>query len=107
MNDRSNTVIGSTSLYAERAFCVIALARAAHALGYPVGFRDDPAIPEPWLWPVLFIDLPTGQVSWHLSRADRQLASDIGPYLSAWDGHSTEEKYRRLAAWKSVCPPKA
>lgn len=98
---------GPSSVYEERAFCVIALARAARAMGICVGFRDDPAIPEPWLWPVLFIDLPTGQISWHLSRGDRQAAPDIGAYLGDWDGHSTEEKYRRLAAWVPACPPKA
>lgn len=91
-----------TALYAERAQCALALARAAQALGYFVGFRHDPAMDstEAALWPVLFIDLPTGQVSWHLSVEDRLSANDIGDYNGTWDRHNTAEKYRRLAAWR-------
>jgi len=90
----------SESLYVERAWCVIAFARAAQAGGCLVGFQLDVSLAEPHLWPVLFVDLPTGQVSWHLSPRDRQDASDIGEYPGAWDGHTTEEKYRRLNAWR-------
>lgn len=86
------------SLYAERAQCVVALARAARAMGLRVGFGEDPKEPS---WPVLFIDLPSGQVSWHFSADDRAtLAPDIGRYDGVWDGHTTDEKYARLAAWK-------
>ena len=85
-------------LYTERAQCVIAVARAARALGCRVGFALDP-VSGPG-WPVLFVDLPTGQVSWHLTVADRDRALDIGPYPGTWDGHTTDEKYARLAAWK-------
>jgi hypothetical protein len=87
------------SLYEERSACVIAIARGARAMGCKIGFREDPAIAEPHLWPVLFIDLPSGQISWHLSREDRRMAPDIGTYHGVWDGHDTELKYRRLAAW--------
>ena len=51
-------------------------------LGLDAGFRVDPTEPE---WPVAFIQLPTGQVSWHLPQ-----------FQMAWDGHSTEEKYQRV-----------
>lgn len=44
-----------------------------------IGFDHD----EP-MWPVVYIELPTGQVSWHLPGHDRK-----------WDGHDTVEKYRR------------
>jgi len=88
-------------LYTERAQCVIALARAASALGCRVGFREDPDLGSATAqWPVLFIDLPTGQVSWHLTVEDRRSAVDIGAYLGEWDRHDTPEKYRRLAAWQ-------
>lgn len=86
------------SVYAERASVATALARCARAQGCPVGFAVDPKEPA---WPVLFIELPTGQVSWHFSEADRHLlASDIGEYHGQWDGHTTEEKYDRLARWR-------
>lgn len=53
--------------------------------GFKAGIRIDPKEPE---WPVAFIDLPTGQVSWHLPQYDGE-----------WDGHGTEEKYRRCAQY--------
>lgn len=49
--------------------------------GLQAGFRLDPREPE---WPVAYITLPQGQVSWH-----------IPAYPEEWDGHTTEEKYRR------------
>lgn len=86
------------ALYSERAQCVLAFARAARATGCRIGFAVDPdAGPT---WPVLFVDLPTGQVSWHFTPADRSRADDVGEYSGAWDGHTTEQKYERLAAWR-------
>lgn len=55
---------------------------AATNLGYKAGVRIDPDEPE---WPVVFIELPTGQVSWHVPQHD-----------VAYDGHTTEEKYQRI-----------
>ena len=57
----------------------------ASSLGYPVGVRLDPDEP---LWPVLFIELPTGQVSWHLPA-----------FSQGWDGHDTPTKYARCRAY--------
>lgn len=57
----------------------------AHTLGLQAGFRFDPKEPE---WPVAFIELPTGQVSWHLA-----------PHPVEWDGHTTEQKYERIRKW--------
>jgi hypothetical protein len=56
---------------------------AAHALnlGMQAGVRIDPKEP---IFPVVFIQLPTGQVSWHVAQ-----------HAKEWDGHDTEEKYRR------------
>jgi hypothetical protein len=51
----------------------------------PVGFRIDPAEPE---WPCVYFELPTGQVSWHMPQHPR-----------AWDGHTTLEKWTRIASW--------
>jgi hypothetical protein len=51
-----------------------------------------------WLW-VCIIDLPTGQVSWHIETSEIGLFDQI-PHGSSrvWDGHDTDEKYRRLRA---------
>lgn len=67
-------------------FVYEALALAAQ-IGWPHGFRFDPSEPD---WPVAFIELPTGQVSWHLPQ-----------FPATWDGHSTEEKFKRIADYKA------
>lgn len=59
----------------------LALASAVLA-GYRAGIRLDPSEPN---WPVVYIDLPTGQVSWHVPGYDK-----------TWDGHTTEVKYQRV-----------
>lgn len=55
-----------------------------HALeaGYPAGIRIDPQEPE---WPVVFIEIDTGQLSWHLPQ-----------HRGEWDKHTVEEKYDRI-----------
>lgn len=63
----------------------------AYAIGYcgdaqiEWGIRIDPAEPE---WPVLYFELPTGQVSYHMPQ-----------HVNEWDGHDTPEKNRRIAAF--------
>jgi len=46
----------------------------------------------------VYIDLPTGQVSWHFHDSQAHLFAGIPAYQGEWDGHTTEEKYRRLDA---------
>lgn len=65
---------------------VLQALRHARRLGFPCGFRPDPKDPE---WCVAFIELPTGQVSWHMP-----------PHPNPWDGHTTEEKYARIRAYR-------
>lgn len=86
------------SVYRERSHL------AAHlAAGYPSVLVEgaDASAPD---WPVLFVKLPTGQVSWHISPDDRDLFDHVRrtvagmPDAPAWDGHDTEEKYARLDA---------
>jgi hypothetical protein len=57
----------------------------AKQLGYKAGISFDAAQPE---WPGICIELPTGQVSWHMEQ-----------YPDPWDGHTTEEKYQRIHEW--------
>lgn len=80
--------------YEERNRVVAALARA-----FPSGVKRT-AIPgwsDDWHGCV-YIDLPTGQASWHYHDSHAHLFDGLPPYPGEWDGHSTEEKYRRLAA---------
>jgi len=53
--------------------------------GLSAGVAFDPGEPN---WPVVYLDLPTGQVSWHQPM-----------YGRGWDGHTTDEKYRRIDAY--------
>lgn len=57
----------------------------ATSLGMPGGIRIDEDEPE---WPVVYIELPTGQVSWHVPE-----------HFTAWDGHDGHEKYQRMRAF--------
>lgn len=64
---------------------VLDAASLAAACGYRAGIRIDPLEPE---WPVIYLELPTGQVSWHMAE-----------HATPWDGHDTDEKYRRCRAF--------
>lgn len=46
----------------------------------------------------VYIDLPTGQASWHYHDSQAFLFAHLPPYTKRWDGHTTPEKYQRLAA---------
>jgi hypothetical protein len=69
-------------VYASRNQLTYRALGEASRLDYEVGIRLDPTEPT---WPVVYIQLPTGQVSWHVPQ-----------HLYDWDGHDTAEKYRRL-----------
>lgn len=46
----------------------------------------------------VYIDLPTGQAGWHFHDSQAYLFEGLPEYDGAWDGHTTEVKYQRLAA---------
>lgn len=52
----------------------------------------------------VYVDLPTGQASWHFHDSQAGMFSALDPYTGAWDGHDTEEKYRRIDALKPRRP---
>lgn len=74
--------------YHDRNLAIQAAAMMAEKLGYRVGVKDDPE------WPILYIDLPTGQVSWHIPK--NEIACDFPEYPGKWDGHTVEEKRERM-----------
>ena len=96
MTNQSSTL---EDAYADRNQAVQVLARLAKMLGYRVGIGIDLDEPE---WPVLFVDLPTGQVSWHLPK-DEVLGKWL-PYDGdlAWDGSDLQEKRQRLARFLAL-----
>lgn len=54
---------------------------------------------------IVFINLPTGQASWHIH--DSELSNFRHLYMSTtkWDGHTTEEKYKRVYAVEQWLSP--
>lgn len=68
--------------YEVRYNLVFAALMMAAAAGLEAGIQVDDAQPG---WVVACIELPTGPVGWHMPVHKK-------PY----DGHSTEEKYRRV-----------
>jgi len=82
-------------VYRERAHLVAFLA----TLFPSVCAYSDPAEPD---WLVVYVSSPMGQLSWHISPADRDLFGHVPrvPWdhpAAQWDGHTTAEKYGRLA----------
>lgn len=84
-------------VYAERANVVALAVEMARRLGYPIGALNDANEPG---WVVVYIELPTGQVSWHYSADDflRCFPRGLLAHERAWDSHDTATKYARCAA---------
>lgn len=85
---------GVGAVYRERNQVVAALSKVFPAWIGPV---DDQ---EPGWNQAVYIDLPTGQVSWHIPDQEVQELFGHLPVdgSTPWDGHSIEEKYERLDA---------
>lgn len=85
-------------IYQERDRLVAALSKV-----YPSYLKLHPA-DEPWDddWrTIVFIELPTGQASWHIHDSEVKLFTHLLWGGAEWDGHTTEEKYRRVDALPS------
>ncbi|MFJ4739102.1 hypothetical protein [Streptomyces sp. NPDC088775] len=58
-------------------------------------------------WPVLYIETPKGQCSWHINPDDLDVFEGLKvPFVDdyPWDGHTTEEKYFRIEALNLKLP---
>ena len=75
--------------YLDRNLAVQVMAKMALQLGCRVGVRE-----REEEWSILYIDLPTGQVSWHIPASE--LIGDFRDYEGEWDGHDLEMKRRRV-----------
>jgi hypothetical protein len=74
--------------YLDRNQLVQAMAKMAVKLGYNAGIKHDPE------WPIIYIELPTGQVSWHIPR--KELIVELPEYSGVWDNHDLDEKRKRI-----------
>ena len=77
--------------YYDRNQAVMVMAKLAMLQGHTVGVSINPNEPD---WPVLMIEFPTGQVGWHIPKAE--LTGDWPKYSKPWDGHSLQDKRERL-----------
>lgn len=81
--------------YTERNRLVAALARIG---GWTVWTGIDSDAPG---YVVVYVETPKGQLSWHVKEDE---ARALFPHFAfenvggVWDGHTTDEKYRRVAA---------
>lgn len=88
-------------VYTERMQCVATLCAHWHNLGFTVGLDTHSGEwDEDWRT-IVYADLPTGQVSWHMHISDIELFSHIPWKDFEFDGHSTEEKYKRVREMQS------
>lgn len=82
--------------YRERAQLLAWLATFAPAVITPATDTDEPG------WQLLYLNPGHTQLSWHISPRDADLFAhvehvDPADPRAQWDGHSTEEKYERIA----------
>lgn len=79
------------NIYTERNRLVALLASE-----WPSLIAPDPEDPD---YHIVYISIPTGQVSWHIPHHDIHMFRDVKKAKSnqgLWDGHSTEEKHDRI-----------
>lgn len=61
--------------------------------------EDDLEWEEDWR-NIVFIDLPTGQASWHIHDSDFGIFKHLPIGKNCWDGHTTDDKYKRIRRFK-------
>ena len=81
--------------YYERNALVAALSKLypSHRAHHPEGADWDPEWGN-----VVFIETPQGQLSWHMHVSHMHMFEHLPLSKNNWDGHTTVEKYERLAA---------
>lgn len=93
--------------YSERDKCVAGLAALAARLGWSAWLGKH--VGDPWDhdWRnIVFINLPTGQVSWHIHDSELPLFDFLDEIPErTWDGHTTEQKYERLIGLTTRAAP--
>jgi hypothetical protein len=85
-------------LYTERTQLVALIARLALEHECLVGVGKDPVEIDAAWQHVVFIELPTGQVTWHVHADEiKQYFNWCPPWRGdPWDGHTTAQKYARV-----------
>lgn len=86
--------------YRQRNYLVAALAKL-----FPSGIRktDIPGWEDDWHG-CCFIDLPSGQISYHFHDSHAHLFADLPAYETLWDGHDKETVHSRLLSIRASRP---
>ena len=85
--------------YSERNKVISLAAKMAIALNLDAEIWQHDESDEDWEddWRnIVAIELPTGWVTWHINDSERSLFDFLPDGENKWDGHTTEEKYRRV-----------
>lgn len=85
--------------YRERNLLVLAFAHICDAMEWKGYLARHPEEDTSWEddWRnVVVLELPNGQVTWHIHDSELHHFNFMKSGEYKWDGHSTEEKYRRL-----------
>lgn len=88
-----NDVEEKNEAYRQRNHLVAALAQI-----YPSGITKTniPGWDEEWHG-CCFIDLPSGQISYHYHDSQKYLFENLPPYSKEWDGHDKDVVHKRLS----------
>lgn len=58
--------------------------------------EEDKSWERDWMW-IVCLHTPAGQMTWHIHDSESQrFRSLLGVGKNHWDGHTTEDKYKRL-----------
>ena len=84
-------------VYEERNQLALLCADLAHQLDMKVWTKPDKEASASYEWWVVYIQLPTGQVSWHV-RDEEEIRAGVLPrdFQLPWDGHSSQVKRERI-----------
>jgi hypothetical protein len=83
------------SVYSERNRLAAAFARMALAAGFKAGKGVDP---DETKWPVIYVETPNGQVSWHIANHDADILKGLPEYEGRWDG-TWRARYADWCRW--------
>jgi hypothetical protein len=104
-----NAIAAKDAAYQERDRLVAALSKIFPAF-LERHSEEDKTWDDDWRW-IVFILLPSGQVSWHIHDSELGMFDHVPRLVGhKWDGHTTPEKYERLAklpcdlieVWKEI-----
>lgn len=100
MSERAS---GTLKVYAERDQCIALCISMAQKLGLPCGLALDE---EGFEWPVIVLDLPVGQVSWHVTKEELMTwFPDLPKYEGKVEVLTSIERGRRVVSYDNFPVP--